>query len=118
MPDSIRLLNPTDESLVRELPLAGTEEVDAAIARARQASPAWQAMGPADRARLLRRFADTVGSHADELAQLETANMGMPIGRSTWLEQLGSLQHTIRGGSSRVASAASIRCTFSITTPS
>ena len=84
MSDSIRLINPADESLVRELPLADTEEVDAAIARARRAAPAWQAVAPADRARLLRRFADTVGSHADELAQLETANMGMPIGNSTW----------------------------------
>jgi acyl-CoA reductase-like NAD-dependent aldehyde dehydrogenase len=84
VPGSIRLINPTDESLVRELPLAGVEETDAAIARARAAAPAWQAVAPADRARLLRRFADTIADHADELAQLETANMGMPIGSSTW----------------------------------
>ncbi len=32
----------------------------------------------------MRRFADTVAAHADELASLETANMGMPIGNSTW----------------------------------
>ncbi|MGZ4671106.1 MAG: aldehyde dehydrogenase family protein [Ilumatobacteraceae bacterium] len=84
MSGSIQLINPADESVVRDLPLAGRDEVDAAIARARQASPAWKAVAPADRARLLRRFADTIASHADELARLETTNMGMPIGSSTW----------------------------------
>jgi acyl-CoA reductase-like NAD-dependent aldehyde dehydrogenase len=82
--DSIRLINPTDESLVREVPLAGVEETDAAIARARKAAPAWQAVAPADRSRLLRRFADAIVGNADDLARLETANMGMPIGNSTW----------------------------------
>jgi acyl-CoA reductase-like NAD-dependent aldehyde dehydrogenase len=78
------LINPTDEMLIRELPLAGADEADAAIARARQVLPVWQAVAPADRARLLRRFADSIGSHADELGRLETVNMGMPIGSSTW----------------------------------
>jgi acyl-CoA reductase-like NAD-dependent aldehyde dehydrogenase len=84
VPDSIRLINPTDESLLRELPLATCEEADVAIARARQAAPAWRAVAPADRARLMRRFADVIADHADELGRLETANMGMPIGSSTW----------------------------------
>jgi acyl-CoA reductase-like NAD-dependent aldehyde dehydrogenase len=82
--ESITLLNPADETLVRELPLAGRDDVDAAIACARRAAPAWQAVAPADRARLLRRFGDTIAAHADELGHLETANMGMPIGSSTW----------------------------------
>jgi acyl-CoA reductase-like NAD-dependent aldehyde dehydrogenase len=82
--ESIRLINPTDETLVRDVPLAGRDEADAAIARAKHAAPAWQAVAPADRARLLRRFADTIAGHADELAHMETANMGMPIGSSTW----------------------------------
>lgn len=84
MSASIQLINPTDETVLRELPLAGCDEVDAAIARARQASPAWRAVAPADRARLMRRFADCIAAHADELGALETANMGMPIGSSTW----------------------------------
>jgi acyl-CoA reductase-like NAD-dependent aldehyde dehydrogenase len=82
--ETITLLNPADETVVRELPLAGRDEVDAAIACARQAASAWQAVAPADRARLLRRFGDTIAAHADELGRLETANMGMPIGSSTW----------------------------------
>ncbi len=84
MSETFRLINPTDESVLRDLQVAGRDETDAAIARARQAAPSWQAVAPADRARLMRRFADAIADHADELARLETANMGMPIGSSTW----------------------------------
>ena len=41
-------------------------------------------MAPNDRARLMRRFADMVIAHADELALLDTRNMGMPISSSKW----------------------------------
>lgn len=84
MSESIRLLNPADESLIGEVPLASVAEVDAVVARAASAAPQWRQVAPADRARLMRRFADTIAAHADELALLETRNMGMPIGSSTW----------------------------------
>ena len=57
MSESIRLINPTDESVLCEVPLAGREEVDAAIADARKAAPDWRDVAPSDRARLMRRFA-------------------------------------------------------------
>ena len=82
--ESIRLINPTDESVLRELQLATRQDADEAIARARAAAPAWRSVAPADRARLMRRFADKIAEDADELGRLETANMGMPIGSSTW----------------------------------
>ena len=82
--ESIRLINPADESVLCDVPLAGIDEVDAAIAAARKAAPDWRDVAPADRARLMRRFADTIADHADELGKMETANMGMPIGSSTW----------------------------------
>lgn len=78
------LRNPATEEVIAELTHATADDVDAAVAKAVAAGPAWRAMAPADRTRLLRRFADTVGQHAEELAQLETANMGMPIGNSRW----------------------------------
>jgi acyl-CoA reductase-like NAD-dependent aldehyde dehydrogenase len=84
MSDSIVLRNPATTEVVDELVLAGRSEVDAAVARANAAAPTWRAVAPADRARLLRRFADTIAAHADELGVLETRNMGMPIGSSTW----------------------------------
>src|SRR4029079_5650985 len=83
---------------MREVTLAGRDEVDAAIACARRAAPAWQAVAPADRARLLRRCGDTIAAHADELGRLETANMGMPIGSSTWCANAaGDVLHYFAG---------------------
>jgi acyl-CoA reductase-like NAD-dependent aldehyde dehydrogenase len=84
MSESIVLRNPATTEVVAELALAGRQEVDAAVDRAVAAGATWRAVAPADRARLLRRFADTIAAHADELGMLETRNMGMPIGSSTW----------------------------------
>jgi len=56
--------------------------VDVAVARATRAFPAWRAVSPGDRARLMRRFATAVEDSAEDLAQLETANVGKPISDS------------------------------------
>ena len=80
MSDSFVLRNPATEEVIATLPAATTDDVDRAVARASAASPTWRSVAPADRARLMRRFADTVAAHVDELAALETANMGMPVG--------------------------------------
>ena len=82
MTDVLAVVNPATETTIAELPLEGVPETDAAVARAKAAGPAWWAVAPADRARLLRRFADRVDAHAEELAQLETANVGKPIADS------------------------------------
>jgi acyl-CoA reductase-like NAD-dependent aldehyde dehydrogenase len=76
---SLTVLNPATEEPIAELEQAGVEEADAAVARARGAYPAWRAVAPADRARLLRRLATLVEEHAEELAQLESRNVGKPI---------------------------------------
>ncbi|MDG4864548.1 aldehyde dehydrogenase family protein, partial [Streptomyces sp. T-3] len=44
----------------------------------------WAALAPADRARLLRRFADTIDEHIEELAQLEVREAGHTIGNARW----------------------------------
>ena len=82
MTDVLAVVNPATEATIAELPLEGVSGTDAAVARAKAAGPAWRAVAPADRARLLRRFADRVDAHAEELAQLETANVGKPIADS------------------------------------
>ena len=58
--------------------------VDDAVARAAAAQRKWAALPPADRAAALRSFASVVGSHVDELAALEVANSGHPIGNAEW----------------------------------
>ncbi len=82
MGDLIAVVNPATEEVIAEVPMLGTGDVDAAVDRAKTAGPAWRALAPADRARLMRRFAAQVEDHAEELARLETANVGKPIADS------------------------------------
>jgi acyl-CoA reductase-like NAD-dependent aldehyde dehydrogenase len=78
------VISPVTEEVVATVPSATAEETDAAIARAAAAFPAWRAVSPGDRARLLRRFASTVDSHIEELAALEVRNSGHTIGNARW----------------------------------
>ena len=73
------MLNPATEQPIAELQQAGLEETDAAVARAKAAFPTWRAVAPSDRARLLRRLATLVEEHAEELARIESQNVGKPI---------------------------------------
>ncbi len=82
MTDTTIVVNPATEAPITELPLAGVAETDEAVARSLAAGEAWRAVAPADRARLLRRFAAQVEEHGEELAQLETANVGKAIADS------------------------------------
>jgi acyl-CoA reductase-like NAD-dependent aldehyde dehydrogenase len=79
---TIAVVNPATEEPIAEVPSAGVEEADAAVAAAKAAFPAWRAVAPADRARLLRRLATLVEEHVEELALLETRNVGKPIADS------------------------------------
>ena len=82
MGETLAVLNPATEEVLVEQQLAGADEVDAAVDRAARAWPGWRAVAPTDRARLLRRLAMAVEEHGEELAQLETANVGKPIASS------------------------------------
>ncbi|MCP2097217.1 MULTISPECIES: aldehyde dehydrogenase family protein [Actinosynnema] len=81
---ALELINPATGERVAEVEAASVELVDAAIARASAALPAWRAVSPADRSRLLRRFADAVDGAREELALLEVRNAGHTIGNARW----------------------------------
>ncbi|MER6995894.1 aldehyde dehydrogenase family protein [Streptomyces sp. NPDC000410] len=84
MLDELEVLNPATEEVVATVPGATAEDVDAAVVRATHAGRAWAAAAPADRARLLRRFAATVDEHIEELARLEVREAGHTIGNARW----------------------------------
>ena len=84
MTSSLEVVNPATAKPIAQLDRAGVEETDRAVAAARAAYPAWRAVKPADRARLLRRVAALVEEHIDGLARLETSNVGKPLGDSRW----------------------------------
>jgi acyl-CoA reductase-like NAD-dependent aldehyde dehydrogenase len=78
----LEVLNPATEEVVESLEPATEDDADAAIARAREAFPAWRDVPPDDRSRLLRRLADALHTEQENLAQLESKNTGKPIGDS------------------------------------
>ncbi|MEV0118020.1 aldehyde dehydrogenase family protein [Streptomyces sp. NPDC050844] len=81
---NLDVLNPATEEVVATVPAATAQDIDAAVARATAAQAKWAAVAPADRARLLRRFAVTVDEHLEELAQLEVREAGHVIGNARW----------------------------------
>jgi acyl-CoA reductase-like NAD-dependent aldehyde dehydrogenase len=80
----LQVLNPATEEVVATVPAATPADVDAAVSLATKAQRAWAALAPADRARLLRRFAVTVDEHLEELALLEVREAGHTIGNARW----------------------------------
>ncbi|MGW3113077.1 aldehyde dehydrogenase family protein [Streptomyces sp. NPDC001091] len=83
-PHELHVVNPATEETLATVPAASAADVDAAVARATGAQRAWAALAPADRARLLRRFADTVDAHVEELARLEVREAGHTLGNARW----------------------------------
>jgi acyl-CoA reductase-like NAD-dependent aldehyde dehydrogenase len=78
------VLNPATEEPVTTVTQTSAEQADEAIARAAAAQAAWRDVAPGDRARLLRAVAAAVDAHIDELAGLEVAGSGHPIGQARW----------------------------------
>ncbi|MFF4371090.1 aldehyde dehydrogenase family protein [Streptomyces sp. NPDC001594] len=83
-PSHLRVLNPATEELVAAVPAATRDDVDRAVARATAAQRGWAAAAPADRARILRRFAAVVDGHLEELARLEVREAGHTLGNARW----------------------------------
>ena len=78
------VINPATEKVIRTISLASESEADAAIDRAARAFETWRGVTPADRGRLLRRFADAVDADLENLAALEVENAGHTIGNARW----------------------------------
>ena len=76
----LAVLEPATAAVLAEVPRAGVAEVDEAVARAKGALPAWRALAPGERARMLYALADTLAAHLEELAVLEARNAGKAIG--------------------------------------
>jgi betaine-aldehyde dehydrogenase len=72
-------INPATGEVLGYVVAAGSASVNAAVAAAKQAQPAWAAMTGAERARILNRAAALLRARNEELAQLETRDTGKPI---------------------------------------
>src|SRR5262245_26204419 len=74
-------ISPVDGTVLAKVVCAGPEDVDRAVKAARSAfeKGVWADQSPKARKRTLIKFADLIAKHADELALLETLDMGQPI---------------------------------------
>jgi acyl-CoA reductase-like NAD-dependent aldehyde dehydrogenase len=78
-PDGREVLDPATGEVVGRAPVRSVADLDAAVARARAAQPAWAARADADRIDLLLRAADAVEAAAEPLAELLSREQGKPL---------------------------------------
>ena len=80
----IRVIEPAKGEPFEDVAAAGLADLDAAVAAANAAFPAWSGRTAFQRAEILFVYADLVRAHAEELAVLEARNVGKPIGDARW----------------------------------
>lgn len=73
------VINPANEEVLARVPLGDTTDVDRAVAAAERAFWPWAETSPGVRAAAVLRLADRVEAHADEIAALESDNVGKPM---------------------------------------
>ena len=78
------VLDPSTEEVITTVEATSVEGTDEAITNADRAFQSWRHVSPADRGRLLRRFAEVVDDASEELAQLEVRNAGHTISNARW----------------------------------
>ncbi len=77
---TMEVLNPATGESIAEVPRGTQADVDRAVEAAKKALPEWLETTPGERAEALLKLADALEENADELAQLESQNVGKPLG--------------------------------------
>src|SRR3954447_10540857 len=77
--ETMEVIAPATGEVVAKVPRCSAEDVDRAVAAAKAAWPTWSEKTPKDRSELLHALADVMEEHAEELAQLESLNVGKPL---------------------------------------
>jgi aldehyde dehydrogenase (NAD+) len=78
----LKTINPATEEVLSDIPIAGEQDVDAAVKAARAASKTWQRLDGTERAKYIFRIARVIQERAREIAVLESMNGGKPIKES------------------------------------
>ena len=76
---TIEAVSPRDGSVIAKVAAAGQQDVNRAVAAARRAFGGWAGTSPRGRKKVLLKLAGLIREHGEELAQLETADVGKPI---------------------------------------
>src|SRR5262245_988160 len=73
------IVAPASEDPIADVPVGSAEDVERAVNAAAAAFESWGATTPGERSVALLKLADRIESHADELAAIESANVGKPM---------------------------------------
>ncbi len=76
---TMEVLNPATGEAIAEVPQASAEDVDRAVQAAKKALPEWLETTPGERAEALLKLAAAIDEHGDELAEIESRNVGKPL---------------------------------------
>jgi 1-pyrroline dehydrogenase len=76
---TLDVVNPATGESIAQVPNMSADEVDAVVERAQRALPEWLDATPGERAELLLKLADVISDNAEELAQIESRNVGKPL---------------------------------------
>jgi len=76
---SLDVLNPATGDTIASVPNMTADEVDAVVEQAKAALPEWLDATPKERSELLLKLADVIDDNAEELAQIESRNVGKPL---------------------------------------
>ncbi len=79
---SFDTVNPATQEVLAQVAAGGELEVNAAVAAAKAAFPAWAATAPANRAKIMRKLGDLIAAHVPEIAQTETNDCGQTIAQT------------------------------------
>ncbi len=80
--DRFETLNPANQQVLATVASGGAEEVNAAVAAAKAAFPAWAGMAALERARRIRALGELISQHVAEIARTETADTGQVIAQT------------------------------------
>lgn len=105
--DALKVVNPATEETLGEIPVGAAADVDEAVAAARAAQPGWSGLSPVARRAALYEISSILLEHQEELARLNTIEMGKPLflsraeiaGAATAARQFGELAVHMRSGS-------------------
>ncbi len=73
------IINPATGEIIAEVPQGTEADVDRAVEAAKKAWPEWKETTPQERSEVLLKLADLIDAHTDELAEIESRNVGKPI---------------------------------------
>jgi succinate-semialdehyde dehydrogenase/glutarate-semialdehyde dehydrogenase len=90
--EEIEVVNPATEDIVGTVPAGTPEDVDAAVAAAKEAFPDWSRTDTEKRAAIVGKAADLIAEHAKDIAAVLTSEQGKPT-----MEAMGEVNHLVHG---------------------